>query len=254
MRVAADAFEEVEEERIRKVNCVMKCITVDDDGVTRALLGRYISQTDSLFDAGRFGDSIEAINYLESHDDVSLIFLDIEMPGMDGFEFIDSLDYEPFVVVISSSKEYALHAFDMGAMDFLLKPISYGRFYKAVTKAMKWARPSDWGKELFLRRDDVMVRVMYSSILWIESMENYVRIVTDTERFVLHFTLKAVANQMPESQFRRIHRSYVVNVSRIETIEEQGVRLCYNGESVLLPIGNAYRENLMNSVRFMVAK
>lgn len=232
----------------------MKCITVDDDGVTRALLGKYISQTDSLFDAGRFGDSIAAINYLESHNDVSLIFLDIEMPGMDGFELIESLDYEPLVVVISSSEEYALQAFDMGAMDFLLKPISYGRFYKAVSKAMKWARPLEFEKELFLRKDDVMVRVKYSSILWIESMENYVRVVTDTERFVLHFTLKAVANQMPESQFRRIHRSYIVNVSRIETIEDQGVRLRCNGESVLLPIGNSYRDNLMNSVRFMLSK
>lgn len=232
----------------------MKCITVDDDSVTRALLGKYISQTDSLFDAGRFGDSIEAINFLEANNDISLIFLDIEMPGMDGFEFIESLDYEPLVVVISSSEEYALHAFNIGAMDYLLKPISYGRFYKSVLKAMKWSRPADWERELFLRKDDVLVRVLYSSILWIESMENYVRVVTDNERFVLHFTMKAVANQMPAAQFRRIHRSYIVNVSRIEAIEEQGVRVSYSGEQVILPIGNSYRDNLMNSLWFISPK
>jgi two-component system response regulator protein len=232
----------------------MKCITVDDDAVTRTLLGKYISQTDSLFDAGRFEDSIAAINFLETHSDISLIFLDIEMPGMDGFEFIESLDYEPLVVVISSSDRYALHAFEMGAMDYLLKPISYARFYKAVSKAMKWSRPSDWEKELFLRKDDSLVRVMFSSILWIESMENYVRVVTDTDRFVLHFTMKAVVNQMPASQFRRIHRSYIVNMSRVESIEEQGVRVRYDGGFELLPIGSSYREGLIGSLRFISSK
>ena len=119
---------------------------------------------------------------------------------------------------------------------------------------MKWSRPSDWEKELFLRKDDSLVRVMYSSILWIESMENYVRVVTDTDRFVLHFTMKTVVNQMPASQFRRIHRSYIVNMSRVESIEEQGVRVRYNGGFELLPIGSSYREGLIGSLRFISSK
>lgn len=229
----------------------MKCITIDDDRVTRALLAKYISQTDSLVDEGQFGDSIAAINFLESRNDVSLIFLDIEMPHMNGFEFIESLDYDPFVVVISSSEEYAMHAFEIGAMDYLLKPITYARFFKAVTKAMRWSRPLDWGNELFLRKDNVLVRVLFSSILWIEAMENYVKIITDTEIFVLHFTLKAIENQLPAAIFRRIHRSYIVNVSRIEAIEDQGVRMRVDNKTEVLPIGKAYRPNLMNLLRFI---
>lgn len=230
----------------------MKCITIDDDIVTRKLLAKYISQTDSLLDVGQFADSIEAINFLQTTaEDVDLIFLDIQMPAMDGFEFLNLLETTPQVVVISASPEYALRAFDYGATDYLLKPISYSRFYQAVSKTMRWTQPAHLDDELFLKRDNSLVRVPFQSILWVEAMENYVVLYTDEERFILHFTLKSIVSQMPSALFRQIHRSYIVNISRIESIDEDSnVVLRRKGEEIRLPIGKRYRDRLMSSLRF----
>ncbi len=232
----------------------MRCIIVDDDAISRRLLSEYIAKTDCLIEAGQFADSIEAINFLRQNSDIALVFLDVRMPGMDGFELLDSLENTPQVIMVSASDEFALRAFDFGATDYLLKPISYARFFQAVSKALKWMHPVSANGELFLKKNAALVRVPYNSIHWIESMENYVIVFSEHERFTLHFTLKSVEGQMPHTMFRRIHRSYIVNLSKIESIEEGAVLVRRNDELVSLPIGKSYRENLLNSLRFISQK
>lgn len=229
----------------------MRCITIDDDSVTRRLVAEYIARTDFLIDCGQFEDSVEAINFLQNTNDIDLIFLDIQLPTMDGFEFLDTLESSPQIIVMSVSPEYALRAFDFGATDYLLKPISYARFFKGVSKVLKFMRTEGPDGELYLKKNSALIRVPYSTILWIESMENYVNIYTERERFTLHFMLKTVEGHMPPSMFRRIHRSYIVNLTRIESIEDNTVLLRNGEEMVSLPIGKSYKKNLLSSLSFI---
>ncbi len=232
----------------------MQCIVIDDDAVTRRIIGEYIDRTDFLVNIAEFDNAIEGLNFLHSNPGVDLIFLDIRMPGMDGFELLDTLEQQPQVIIISGSDEYAMQAFEFGASDYLLKPIAYPRFYKGVSKTLRWMRPPSNSGELYLKKNSALVRVSYASIVWVESMENYVKIHTETERFTLHFTLKATERHLPEGMFKRIHRSYIVNLQHIQSIEENNVLLLQHGETVTLPIGKAYRENLLGSLNFLLSK
>ena len=119
----------------------MRCIIIDDDSVSLRILAEYIARTDFLVDAGQFATSIEAINFLHTNPDIDLIFLDVRLPEMDGFEFLDTFENPPQVIMVSASEEYALKAFDFGAIDYLLKPVAYARFYKAVQRALKSMNP-----------------------------------------------------------------------------------------------------------------
>ncbi len=232
----------------------MRCIIIDDDAVSRSILLEYVNQTDFLVSVGEFESAIEALNFLKRESAVDLVFLDVMMPNMDGFELLDTLESAPQIILISASDTYAVKAFDFGATDYLLKPISYARFFKGVSKALKWMHPTGNEGELFLKKNSSLIRVPYSSILWVESMENYVKIITDTERFTLHFTLKTTEGQMPPSMFRRIHRSYIVNLTRIQSIEDNAVVMVQDGKNVSLPIGKSYRDGLMGALRFMTLK
>ncbi len=229
----------------------MKCIVIDDDRLVHRILQSYVERTDSLIFLGAFADSRKAIDYLRQNPDIGLVFLDIQMPGMGGFEFLDSLDRNPQIVVISSSEEYALRAFDYDATDYLLKPIGYERFYQSVSKAIRWSHSASMDEQLYLKREDTMVKVAYSDIVWIEAMENYVGIFTDRDRFVMHFTMKSAESQMPSQMFRRIHRSYIVNLSRVLRLDGENAIVCRMGRPVTLPIGRSYKAALFESLRFM---
>ena len=232
----------------------MRCIIIDDDPVSRRILLEYVNQTDFMVSAGEFESVIEALNFLKRESGIDLVFLDVMLPSMDGFELLDILENPPQVIMVSASDAYAVKAFDFGATDYLLKPISYARFFKGVSKAMKWMHPTGAEGELFLKKNSSLVRVPYSSILWVESMENYVKIITDSEKFTLHFTLKTTEGHMPTSMFRRIHRSYIVNITRIQRIEDSAVIMELEGKPVSLPIGKSYRDGLMSALRLITVK
>ncbi|MGP1363188.1 MAG: LytR/AlgR family response regulator transcription factor [Bacteroides sp.] len=130
----------------------MRCIIIDDDPVSRRILHEYINQTDVLVSVGEFESPIEALNFLKREGGVDLVFLDVMLPNMDGFEFLNTLDETPQVIMISASENYAVRAFDFGATDYLLKPITYSRFFRGVSKAMKWMHPTGDEGELFLKK------------------------------------------------------------------------------------------------------
>jgi DNA-binding LytR/AlgR family response regulator len=234
----------------------MNCIIVDDDKLSRRIIEEYVKKTESLRLVGSFANAMEAINFVSANEAIDLIFLDIEMPEMTGLEFLNSLASMPQVIIISSKEKYAFDAFDYNVTDYLLKPVAYSRFFRSIDKAIKIfnKNTSSFGTQdsIFIKRNLSLVKLRFEDILWVEALENYVSFYTDKERFTVHFTLKAIEKKLPPTKFIRVHRSYIVNVSAIISIEENNVIISANKENHAIPIGKSYRDKLMqdiNSIR-----
>jgi DNA-binding LytR/AlgR family response regulator len=233
----------------------MNCIIIDDDEMSRRIMEEFINRTDFLSLSSSFSNAVEAINYTKQGQDVQLIFLDIEMPEMTGIEFMNSLTQPPQVIIVSSKEKYAIQAFDYSVTDYLLKPITYARFFKAVSKAYeifnKGRSLVDVDKEIFIKKNSSLVRIKYNDILWVEALENYVVINTTTDKFTIHFTMKSIENQLPVVKFKRVHRSFIVNVSRITSIEDNSVIIKLNDNKKIIPIGKSYRDKLLSEINLM---
>lgn len=233
----------------------MNCIIIDDDEMSRRVVEEFVSRTDFLSLSNSFTNAVEAINYLKQGEEVQLIFLDVEMPEMTGIEFLNSLNLPPQVIIISSKEKYAIQAFDYSVTDYLLKPITYARFFKAASKAYeifnKGRSLADTDKEIFIKKNSSLVRIKYNDILWVEALENYVVINTTTDKFTIHFTMKSIENQLPLVKFKRVHRSFIVNVSRITSIEDNSVIIKMPDSRKVIPIGKSYREKLLNEINLM---
>jgi len=233
----------------------MNCIIIDDDEMSRRVVEEYINRTDFLNLSNSFTNAVEAINFIKQGVDVHLIFLDIEMPEMSGIEFMNTLTHPPQVVIISSKDKYAIQAFDYSVTDYLLKPITYARFFKAASKAYEIFNKSrsymDVDKEIFIKKNSSLVRIKYNDILWVEALENYVVINTTTDKFTIHFTMKSIENQLPLVRFKRVHRSFIVNVNRITSIEDNSVIIKMTDSKKIIPIGKSYRERLLSEINLM---
>ena len=232
----------------------MNCIIIDDDALSRRVIEEFVGRTEFLNLKNSFHNAIESINNSDDiASDIDLIFLDIEMPMMDGLDFLNTLKNLPQVIIISSKEKYAINAFDYDVTDYLLKPITYSRFYKAVLKARnthesKKHRQLD---EIFIKKNSALVRLKYDDILWIEALENYVIINSFTEKFTIHFTMKSIENQLPSSFFKRVHRSFIINISKIVRIEDNSILMKNNEGNKIIPIGKAYKEKFMNDINLM---
>ncbi len=233
----------------------MNCIIIDDDEMSRRVVEEFIGRTDFLNLTNSYTNAVEAINYLKQGAEVHLIFLDVEMPEMTGIEFLNSLTLPPQVIIISSKEKYAIQAFDYSVTDYLLKPITYARFFKAASKAYelfnKGRSLNDTDKEIFIKKNSSLVRIKYNDILWVEALENYVVINTTTDKFTIHFTMKSIENQLPLVKFKRVHRSFIVNVSRITSIEDNSVIIKMTDSKKVIPIGKSYRDRLLNEINLM---
>jgi len=156
----------------------MNCIIVDDDILTCKILEGYVSKSTSLNLIGTFSDSVEARDVLTKRQDIDLVILDIQMPEMDGFEIIRSLEFPPNIIIVSSAEEYALKAFDLNVVDYLLKPITYGRFCKAIDKTIRYFARKEGTKngdeEIFIKKGSSLVKLKLTEIIYIEALENYI--------------------------------------------------------------------------------
>lgn len=232
----------------------MNCIVIDDDALSRRVVEEFATRTDFLDLKHSFQNAVEAVNILDKQtEDIDLIFLDIEMPEMDGIDFLNTLKNLPQVIIISSKEKYAVDAFDYDVTDYLLKPITYGRFYKAVLKAKNIfeARNKSEVDEIFIKKNSALVRLKYEDILWVEALENYVIVNSYDEKYTIHFTMKSIESQLPANQFKRVHRSYIVNVKKIEKIEDNSVYIRNSDGIKGIPIGKAYKERFMNDINLM---
>jgi DNA-binding LytR/AlgR family response regulator len=232
----------------------MNCI-IYADKISCKLLEEFVVKFSYLNLLGTFSDSVSARNQLSKRQDIDLVFLDIEIPEMDVFDFISSLDYQPNIIIVSSDDQNALKAFDFNVVDYLLKPVTYSRFCKAVDKAIKYYSHKEVSNkgdnEIFIKKGSSMVKLKLKDIIYIEALENYVTLNTNDERFTIHFTMKAIENQLPSGIFIRVHRSFIVNKSIIQTIKENSLDLIVGHELKNIPLGKSFKDLLLNNISVM---
>ena len=224
----------------------MNCIVVDDDSTSRKILSYHIEKTGYLNLVKECDNAFEARKYLDKHE-VDLIFLDVEMPQMTGLEFIDILTKRPLTILVSGKKDYAADGYDLDVIDFLLKPVSLLRFQKASDKALalfeneieESNRSSE--KNIFIKVDSAWIKIYLDTILYVQAMADYVSIFIKTsngvKRHVIHSTMKAVEEKLGFEDFIRIHRSYIINQTKITSLNGDMVQI----EDHTIPVGVTYK-------------
>jgi DNA-binding LytR/AlgR family response regulator len=233
----------------------MNCIIVDDDTLSCKILEGYVNKYTSLNLIGVYNDPVTARNEIAKQKDVDLVLLDVKMPEMDGFDLIGSLDHPPNIIIVSGEGEFALRAFDFNVVDFLLKPVSYSRFCKAIDKVSRYFAPKEPPKsgdeEIFIKKGSSLVKLKLREIVFVEALENYVTLNTNTDKYTIHFTMKAIENQLPSEVFIRVHRSFIINKKMIQAIRENSLDILVGDATKNIPVGKSFRDSLLNDINVM---
>lgn len=231
----------------------MNCLIVDDNKIARTTMKQLASQVKDLVITGECAQAMEAYNFLLEQP-VDLVFLDIEMPGMTGLELIKNLgDKRPVIIFTTSKKEYAVEAFELNVADYIVKPVTPARFLQAVDRARvildsKTEEVNINEEEfIFFRDSNIIRRLKLDDILFAEAMGDYVKLYTSQKFFAIHTTLKAVEERLPASRFIRVHRSYIVALSKIDTIQDGALVIA--GKSV--PVADTYRAALTKRMNIL---
>jgi DNA-binding LytR/AlgR family response regulator len=229
------------------------CLIVDDEPIARDIIRTYCAHLPYLRVAGVCGSALEARTVLMQQK-VDIVFLDINMPVMDGISFLKTLKTPPQIIFTTAYKEYAVDAFDLSACDYLLKPFSLERFIVAVDKAMEKLQPagntfisSGESKEddfLFLKSDGKIYKVMHDDLQYAEANGNYTKVRTTQHTLLPAMTFLSFEGMVPKSRFLRIHRSFIINKSKIDHIEGNRVFI----QNTEIPIGNNYREEFLRQI------
>jgi len=238
----------------------MNCIAIDDEPKALDVISNYSSKVPFLTLKESFSNSLKAIEYLQKNK-IELIFLDIEMPNLAGMDFLRTLEVQPMVIFTTAYSEYAVNSFEFNVIDYLLKPIDFNRFVKAVNKAFRQYNLSQSGinvskpipgdsknKESFIlvKSGTKIYKLLKEEILYVQSDSNYVYFFSQTERIMCIFTMKEVLDLLSDDNFIRIHKSFIINLARIDLIEKHQVTIGQNK----IPIGYTYREYFFNRINF----
>lgn len=230
----------------------LKTLIVEDDTMTRKIVEKFVAQTESLEMVGSCANGMEAANFL-AQNEVDLILLDVEMPGLSGVELLQTLSHKPSVIMITSKVQYAVKAFDMEVSDYIVKPLEYPRFLKGVNKVLKSQQKrgsagKDGGNQsLFVKVDGQYLNIAFKDILMIESKSDYVTIHTQAKRYTIYATMKGVMEKLPEGDFERVHRSYIVPLQHIQSFEDNTL----NVAGKLIPVGVTYRDRLISRLNLL---
>lgn len=229
---------------------VIKCLVIDDEPLARNGIVDFIEKIDFLEVIGTCASALEAGEYIQKGE-VDLMFLDINMPYLSGLEFLDALDRPPLAILTTAYSEHALEGYRLQIVDYLLKPITFQRFYQAALKAQqlylmtlaaKQQTPTD--TFLYVRQEDGFQKISWVDILYIEGMQNYVKLHFKNQMLVIHQTMISLEETLPKENFFRIHKSFLVNIAHIDSIA--GGRMFINGQQ--LPISRTRREALLKEV------
>ena len=230
----------------------IKCLVIDDELPARDVLQKHIADVEALELAGTCANAVEALSFLQSNT-VDLLFLDIQMPYILGTNFIRTLKNPPKVIFTTAFRKYAIEGFELDAVDYLLKPISFDRFLKSVNKILQVNlqsnttittatenHPEPARPFLYLRVDRKMVKVLFNDILYIEGLRDYIRIFTTSKTIVTKHLLATLEEMLPSDAFLRIHRSYIVSISKIDSYNTDTIEI---GKKEL-PIGRLYKHDV----------
>ena len=229
----------------------IRCLVIDDEQPARDILHKHIEGVENLELAGSCNNAVEALSFLQSNT-VDLLFLDIQMPHILGTNFLRTLKNPPKVIFTTAYRKYAVEGFELDAVDFLLKPISFDRFLKAVNKILQVNLQSNLPEKakpdskeqtqsfLYFRSDRKMVKVLFDDILYIEGLRDYIRIFTSTRSIVTKHLLASLEEMLPSDSFLRIHRSYIVSVNKIDSFNGDMIEIAKKE----LPIGRMYKNDV----------
>jgi DNA-binding LytR/AlgR family response regulator len=228
------------------------CLIVDDEPPAREILKRYVERTPMLHLTGECSNAFEVITFLHNRS-VDLIFLDIQMPQLNGLELLRTLANPPKVIFTTAFQHHAFESYELDAVDYLLKPIKFERFIKAINKAIpaKEAEQPDhvsnellsgWAESfLYFRSERKMVKVILQDILYIESLKDYVKIVTDKEQVITKYSMTAIEAMLPAKKFIRTHRSYLVALDKINSFSTTNIKVL----NIELPVGRLYQREVI---------
>jgi DNA-binding LytR/AlgR family response regulator len=227
----------------------MKCVIIDDDPISISLMEQCVSKVPELQLLKSLSNPIEATTFVRQNE-VDLIFLDIEMPEMNGIDLVKSLAKQPYVIVMSSEMKYAVDAFDIDVDDFLVKPIDLPRFLKAVSKVIERSKRRDDVHDtgsLFVKSETQYVKLKFEEILWIEAMADYVIINTLKDRITIYSSMKGIEAKLPANDFLRVHRSYIIRLDKIKTFDSEVIVI----EQKIIPIGITYKDKLFKRINYI---
>jgi DNA-binding LytR/AlgR family response regulator len=224
---------------------MISCVAIDDEPVALEVIEDFISRTPALDMKGGFTDAFAAIEYLKAHK-VQLIFLDIQMPQITGIQLLKSLPEPPLVIFTTAYSNYAVEGFNLNAIDFLLKPIDYDRFLKAVNKADEYITYREKPAEsptvtpfIFVKSDYQIVKIDVDDITMIEGMDDYVKIFTHKKMILTNMTMKDILSKLPTTKFTRVHRSYIISLLHIESVRNKRIKI---GDKQV-PVGDSFAES-----------
>ncbi len=225
----------------------LKTVIIDDDPLSTEVVTSLIDDVENIELVGSFNDPVEAVKFLSTHL-VDVLILDVEMPKINGLEIIDNIDQNPFVILISGKKEYALEAFDYDVVDYITKPPTLSRFLKAVDKVKERIHGRSSGPSsdhIFLKVDSQLVNFKLSEFYFFEAYGDYVKAHVKDKFVVIKHTLSSVEKKLPDDQFLRVHRSYIVRLDKISNIEASAIEI----KGQIIPIGGSFKDVLMRRIR-----
>ncbi|ADB38806.1 LytR/AlgR family response regulator transcription factor [Spirosoma linguale] len=216
---------------------MMNCLVVEDEPLARQVVETYIHQSADLRLVKSCTHAFEAFEVLTAYP-VDLMFLDIELPSLTGIDFIRRLKQPPALIFTTAYSDYAVESYELEAVDYLLKPITYERFKQSVDKFFKrTAPPPTAATYSYFKVDGQLVKLEHGDIVYAQSIKDYILLKTAERSFIVHLTMKGLSELLPEGQFRRIHRSYLVNLAHVTKVSRQDIQL----GAITLPIGESYR-------------
>ena len=232
----------------------ISCLLVDDEPIAINILKSYIKNIEELQIAGECNNPLEAYNFLQK-EKVDLLLLDIKMPQLSGLDFLKTLHTKPLVILITAYSEHAIDGYEFDVVDYIVKPVSYQRFLKAISKvfnrlelkssnALFTPQKSD-SSFIYLRHDKKMVKVMLNDILYFEGLGNYVKVVTEQREIISYQTLTLLEKQLANDGFVRIHKSYIISLNKVNSFTSESVEIKKNE----IPIGSSYKQVISKIIK-----
>ena len=231
----------------------IRCVIIDDEPLARKGLSEYIMEVDFLQLSGEYENALKAADII-NRGDVDLLFMDIEMPRISGLEFFRSLPLPPPVIFITAYPDHAPEGFELNALDYLVKPVSFDRFFKAAMKAREFYELRKKNKDeqiapagegsFFLKTDNKLVKIAHADILYAEALQNYVAIQTKQKKYISYLTFKAVEEYLPSAAFIKTHKSFLVAVDKIDSIDGNNISIGH----FHVPISRNLKEDVMQKL------
>ena len=233
----------------------MNAIIVDDEPLAQEVLETFIAQVPEVTLVGKATNAIEANTLLRALQ-VDLMFLDVQMPMLNGIDFLKNLPSPPLTILTTAYSEFAVEGFNLNVVDYLMKPIGLDRFMKAVNKASTQLQPAgriesaeDTDRDyIFVKADKKLVKVDFDDVVYIEGLKDYVIIRNEDSRVITLQTMKSLEERLPTKKFRRVHRSFIVNLEKVLAVEGSSLEVNVKGQNKLIAIGKNYRDGLLDHI------